>query len=286
MRILKALTIVSVLVVLIGENINVEAAEIDKYINIMQGEKYTIQYTDMTPHPPIHNRDIMDNHIVMGLFFYGTMNDSVTDIQPSKNRLVVDGKNNYKEKIINDKCGQCTLNKDDKTFDYVWELNSGKKKYHTLGHGDNHVYGYNRNVVVELMVGRDYGNSTLNRILNGIMPADYRSEAVKPYSFVTSGKLPDGISYEDYSKEENGVKEIVRFYFDKGSLIKLSSMLYWKDESGKWSTIKNKIIFDEFSSIVDASLLELPPTVKVDKKTGNATKAQLEQDIWSRKLSI
>ena len=64
----------------------------------------------------------------------------------------------------------------------------------------------------------------------------------------------------------DGVTEVVRYYFEGDNLVKISAASYSKNLDGKIEGRRCIIKINEFSAVPDRALLNLPAGVKDDTK--------------------
>ena len=98
------------------------------------------------------------------------------------------------------------------------------------------------------------------------MPNTEKSAQLSGYRFIAQGNLKGGLSYEDYRSDDNGVTEVVRYYFDGNILVKIAAASDHKNSDGKIDGRRCIIKIQEFSSVPDKSLLKLPEGVKDETK--------------------
>lgn len=260
--------LLSILFVLIA-TVDVEAGNLDKYINMFQTGRYTLKYVDITPIPMNHNKDVAN---FSNGNFYGNNFININEATPLHNNqtehcVVVNGLSKYSE-IAYGAFATCKLDLGQEVFCFSKNTDAkGKTTYY--GNKAGHVIAAKRNTVMEFMSGVDCGGEKINRFFSGIMPAANRSNAVIQYKRVASGNLSNGLDYEDYLWDGQGVREIVRYYFEQGTLVKISAMMYWKDENGKWATDKTIIKIKEFNAEPEQEYLSLPIGLKDDTKRKN-----------------
>ena len=102
--------------------------------------------------------------------------------------------------------------------------------------------------------------------LNIILPNDLKSAGQGKSQPAGSGRLDNGIFFEDYKNNLDGAMEIVRYYFQGDKLVKISSASYRKNNSEKIEGRRCIIKIQEFSSAPETSLLNLPAGVKDETK--------------------
>lgn len=247
---------------------SVKAGELDKYISILQSNRFTLKYQDLNYIKREQNKDA--SSIDGNLSFWKSELQFFDIIQMGINQtehcVVADGKNRYTE-VAHGNYIVCKLQRGNEEYRFSkGPYAKIKKSIYKAKTGRSADVVSTVDTVAELRLGKDYGNSFIDRVFNGIMPPNNRSKEISEYKKVAEGNLENGQKYEDYKLESKGLNEVVRFYFEKGSLTKITGMMYWKNKNGKWATEKSIIKIQEFSPEPEQSLLTLPAEVKVDKK--------------------
>lgn len=239
-----------------------EASNLDTYRNLIKKGTYTIKFKDITPEERITNRDSvrmygkndMDRSQATYLFY-----------EQTSGLITCDGGIRYEE-LGAGTVRQCRLQKDDDTFVFVKDdTQKDSNGLHKIfgGAKTNQLTPIKTNYLARLMLGESYGSKALTRYLNAIIPDAEKSGDLPSFRYVTSGWLDNGLNYEDYCGEEDGKKEVVRYYFNGYALCKIAALRYWRNEAGMMEGTKSIIRIDEFSPTPIAEYLELPPGVKV-----------------------
>ena len=251
--------LIAVLLIFIS-SINAEAAKIDAYREILLGNSYTIRYDNLTPAPRVTNRDKVVLYGKSGLSTEG--NDYL--INKQKCGVITCAGNDRYEEVGTEDFYICKLSKNGEDF-FFTRYKEGKKISY-FGTKKNHVKANERNYLAEIFEGQSYGDADMSRLLNAILPADDKVSEQNIYRFVAEGTLKDNLSYEDYRTDNDGVTEVVRYYFDGDKLVKISAASYHKNADGKIDGRRCIIKINEFSSAPNKTLLNLPAGVKDDTK--------------------
>lgn len=242
---------------------NVEASNLDTYRNLLKKSTYTIRFRDITPEERITNKD--------SIKMYGK-NDMDRSQSPfllyeqTSGMVTSDGESHYEE-LGAGEIKQCRLQKGNDTYVFLKRERKADDKNilrEIFGGGGkkNQVIPVQTNYMAKVMLGEAYGSTALTRYLNAIIPDSDKSGDLPSFKFVTSGWLDNGLNYEDYSAEEDGVHEVVRYYFNGYALCKISAMRYWKNKAGVMEGSKSIVRIDEFLPTPSAEHLMLPPGVK------------------------
>lgn len=237
-----------------------EASNLDTYRNLLLKKQYTIKYQDITPEPRVTNKDKIPlygkNDMERGhsVFLLHKQTESVA---------VCDGDNRYEE-ISSGPFTQCRLQRGLDTYVYLKHDNAGKTEI--FGNKKNSVAAVETNLVAQTMLGSSYGSSAMSRYLNAMLPNENKTSDQPVFRYVTSGWLDNGLNYEDYKTENNGVYEAVRYYFNGYTLVKIAAIQYWKNAQGVLEGKKTIIKINEFSPTPDQSYLNLPAGVKDSTK--------------------
>lgn len=237
-------------------SVDAQAMKIDVYRNLLLKNSYTIRYENITPPPRITNADRVELYGKSGLAVEG--NDYLLN-KPKHGVITCDNHDKYEEVGEGD-FYLCRLSKNDEDFFYTKYKRGNNWEY--FGTQKNRVEANSKNYLAELIEGESYGDSDMSRLLNAILPDEVKNAQQVRYKFIASGNLTDGLSYEDYRADFDGVTEIVRYYFKGDALIKIVSASYYKKSDGKIDGRKCIIKIDEFSDVPDRSLLTLPVKVQ------------------------
>ena len=238
----------------------VSAAKIDIYREILMNNSYTIRYDNLTPTPRVTNRDRVELYGKSGLAVES--NDYLLN-KPKSGIIICAGNEKYEE-VGNDDFYICRLSKNGEDFFFTKYRKGNKFEY--FGTKKNHVKANEKNYLAEIVEGKSYGDADMSRLLNAILPADDKSAAQSVYKFIAEGTLENNLSYEDYRTDNDGVTEVVRYYFNADKLVKISAASYYKTSNGKIDGRRCIIKINEFSRVPDTTLLNLPTGVKDDTK--------------------
>lgn len=235
-----------------------EASPLDAYRQMLLQNKLTLRYENITPLPRVTNRDKVS--------FYGK-NGMAADKasfllhKPLEGIVVINGEDKYEE-IANAGYSMCSLTKGNQVYYFVKDT-SGKEPVIYGSQGKkNQVTATETNLQAALMSGESYADSVMTRLLLAIMPAESKGADAPNYSCVGSGSLPNGLSYEDYKSNSNGVFEAVRYYFNGSTLVKIAAATYYVTPEGRLDGNKFIIKVKEFSSTPAVAYLNLPAGVK------------------------
>ncbi len=240
--------------------LEVSAAKIDIYREILLRNSYTIRYENLTPPPRVTNRDKVELYGKSGLAV--EENDYLTYKSPI-GVVTADGQTRYEE-VGDENFMLCRLSKDGE--DFFFSKYKKKDRWEYFGTKKNRVVANEKNYLAEILEGKSYGDADMSHFLNAILPNTEKSAQNSNYRFIAQGKLANGLFYEDYRSDDNGVTEVVRYYFAGNNLVKIAAASYHKDSSGKIDGRKCIIKIQEFSSTPDKSLLKLPEGVKDETK--------------------
>lgn len=234
-----------------------EARNSDTYRNLLLKKTYTIKYVDIIPAPRITNKD--------KIYMYGksgmdTSQPVFLTNKQTESVAVADGKDCYEE-IAAGPYTQCRLQKGSDLFVYV-KYNDGKKQ-EIYGSKKGTISSADRNLFAVAMQGASFGSSSMTRYLNALLPDENKSKDMPKFTYVGSGWLDNGLNYEDYKSNENGMFEAVRYYFNGYNLVKIAAAQYWTNNAGVIEGNKTIIKINEFSPTPDKAYLELPAGVKV-----------------------
>ena len=231
-----------------------EAAKIDAYRDILMSRSYTIRYNNLTPAPRVTNRDKAALHGKNGL---ATGANDLFVNRPMSGIVVSDGNDRYEE-VGYDDFFQCRLTKNDENFIFTKYKSKTGTGFDYYGKRKGKVEANNRNYLAELIDGESFGDADFSKLLNAILNNDEKSADMAEYSLVDSGTLDNGMTYEDFSSDDNGELSAIRYYFNGDKLVKISFASYSRDKFGKAQGSKCIVKVLEFSSKPDLSLLTLP----------------------------
>ena len=239
---------------------NVNASKIDIYQEILMSNSYTIRYDNLTPAPRVTNRDRVELYGKSGL---SVENNDYLLNKPKSGVITCAGNDKYEE-VGNDDFYICRLSKNGEDFFFTKYRKGNKFEY--FGTKKNHVKANEKNYLAEIVEGKSYGDADMSRLLNAILPADDKSAAQSVYKFIAEGALENNLSYEDYRADNDGVTEVVRYYFNADKLVKISAASYYRTSDGKIDGRRCIIKINEFSRVPDTTLLNLPAGIKDDTK--------------------
>lgn len=258
----RVLSALALLALTCSVSVNIaEASNLDTYRNLLKKGTYTIRFKDITPEERITNKDSIK------MYGKNDMDRSQSPfllLEQTSGMITSDGDRRYEE-LGAGTVKQCRLQKGEDT--YVFLKNETVKDNNPLkeifgGGKKNEVVPIRTNYLAKLMLGESYGSTALTRYLNAIIPNSEKSGDLPSFRYVTSGWLDNGLNYEDYCAEEDGVKEVVRYYFNGYALCKIAALRYWRNDSGVMEGKKAIVRIDEFSPNPTVENLELPPGVK------------------------
>jgi len=238
---------------------SVEASNLDTYRNLLAKGTLTLKYENITPLPRATNKDKMN--------FYGRDGMALEKASFLTNRqldgiVVINGNDKYEE-VAYGGHSMCSLSKGELVY-YFTKVVTNKNKaeyYGTMGK-KNQVAATDRNMQITFMSGESYADPVMTRLLSAILPASQKGADMPDYQYVGSGWLDNGLNYEDYRSNNNGVMEAVRYYFNGYTLVKIAAANYYAREDGKLDGSKFIIKIKEFSPTPDMSYLSLPAGVK------------------------
>ena len=262
---MKKFLLAVLLIFFCAENVN--AAKIDAYREILLGNSYTIRYDNLTPAPRVTNRDRVELYGKSGL---AVENNDYLLNKPKSGVITCAGNEKYEE-VGNNDFYICRLSKNGEDFFFTKYKKGNKFEY--FGTKKNHVKANEKNYLAEIVEGVGYGDADMSRLMNAILPAEYKSASQSIYRFIAEGTLENNLSYEDFRADDGGITEVVRYYFEGNKLLKISSASYHKNSEGKIEGRRCIIKINEFSAVPDRTLLNLPNGVKDDTKRNKNTQA-------------
>ena len=255
---MKKIFIVVLLFFLSSNSVN--AAKIDSYREILLGNSYTIRYENLTPSPRVTNRDRVELYGKSGL---AVENNDYLLNKPKNGIITCSGSDKYEE-VGNEDFYMCRLSKSGEDFFFTRYKKGNKTEY--FGTKKNHVKANEKNYMAEIVEGQSYGDADMSRLLNAILPSEKKVATQTSYRFIAEGTLENNLCYEDYRADNDGITEVVRYYFEGNKLVKIASASYHKNANGKIDGRRCIIKINEFSAIADKTLLNLPAGVKDDTK--------------------
>lgn len=222
----------------------VEAAKIDRYREILLGNRYTIRCENLTPAPRVTNRTKMELYGKSGLAV--DSNDFFVN-RPVGNLIVSDGDDRYEEVGYED-FYQCRLIKNGENFFFTRYPSKDGVEY--FGSKKGKVAANPRNYMAELVNGESFGDENFSMLLNAVID--------RSYVFVKDGALENGLSFEDFKHDADGILSAIRFYFDGERLTKIAFAVYGSDPNGRVRGAKCIVRIEEFRAEPDQTLLRLP----------------------------
>lgn len=246
--------------------VNCEASNLDTYRNLLMRKTYTIKYQEITPQARATNKDRIN------LFGKSSMDTGTSDLfvnKPTQSILVCDGENKYEEIGIGNaylesagikSVATCRLQKGKEVFNYTRYYDKDKLVYRGVKKGS--VSAVDFNILAQLDQGASFGTANMTRLLNAMLPNSVKSADMPQYTFVGSGWLNNGLNYEDYRSNNNGLFEVVRYYFKNYALVKIASATYFTNAKGELDGHRCIIKIDEFSPTPDTKYLTLPEGLK------------------------
>ena len=222
----------------------VEAAKIEVYQKILEDERYTIRYENLTPAPRVTNRNVVELYGKNGL---AVESNSFFANRPLNGVIVSDGANRYEEIGYKD-FFQCRLVKGGENF-ICTKYASKSGGYEYFGDKKGKVSANPRNYLIELLSGETFGDVAFTEMMTAIIPDSKKNSAKEKYKFVASGELDNGLTYEDFNSSSGAI----RFYFDGDALKKIA---FATSSNGKIRKCIVKIL--AFSPAPEQNLLNLP----------------------------
>lgn len=254
---MKNFFIVSLLIFLFP--FKVESARIDIYREMLMRNSYTIRYENLTPAPRVTNRDRVEMYGKSALAV--ETNDYLTN-KPQNGVITAENMDKYEE-VGFENFYMCRLSRNGE--DYFFSKYKKGDRWEYVGTRRNRVAANEKNYLAEILEGKSYGDSDMTRLLNAILPNNDKSAQQAKYKFIAQGKLPENLFYEDYRADNEGITEVVRYYFEGEKLVKIASASYYR-KNGKVDGRRCIIKILEFSSTPNRTLLKLPDGVKDETK--------------------
>lgn len=237
-----------------------ESARIDIYREMLQNNSYTIRYENLTPAPRVTNRDRIEMYGKSTLAVES--NDYLTN-KPKIGVITAENADKYEE-VGFDNFYMCRLSRNGE--DYFFSKYKKSNRWEYVGTRRNRVAANEKNYLAEILEGKSYGDSDMTRLLNAIVPSNDKSAQQANYKFIAQGELADNLFYEDYRADNDGVNEVIRYYFEGEKLVKIASASYYRKSDGKIDGRRCIIKILEFSATPDRNLLKLPDGVKDETK--------------------
>lgn len=237
-----------------------EASNLDTYRDLLLKKTYTIKYVNITPEERVTNKDKVT---LTGSNSMNTNRVSRLQYKPLESVIVADGKKQYEE-IGENGFKVCRLQNEKGTYVFTKYEDAGKWNF--WGSKKNTVVATLTNTEAYLAQGESFGTNDMTRVLNAMLPDDQKSEEMKSYQYVDMGWLDNGQNYVDY-RSTSGDLEIIRYYFDEYTLVKIASAQFNYDENGNLNARRTIIKINEFSPTPNQEYLQLPAGIKDNTKT-------------------
>ena len=235
---------------------NVEAENLEIYQKILMSKKYTIRYENITPSPRVTNKDRVE--------LFGSSGMAVNQNDYLKNKikigLVIGNGDDRYEEVGDGKFDMCRLTKNNENFLFTKYTKNNQIEYY--GVKKNKVEANSRNYLAEIIEGQSYGDNDVSKLLNAILPNSMKTAEMIKYHYVMSGKLDNGLNYEDYKSNDDNTLNAIRYYFKGNNLVKIASISYHKNDDGTIEGRKCIIRIKEFSANPDVKYLSLPAGVE------------------------
>ena len=232
------------------------ADSLDAYRNLLKSDSYTIKYENITPAQRVTNKDRLELFGSSGMAV--GRNDYLVN-KTIRGFITSNGVSKYEE-VGDGAFDMCRLQKGNENFLFTRRTKGDRVEYY--GEGKNKIRANSRNYLAELLEGESYGDADMSRLLNAMMPDSDKSADMPRYTHVKSGKLKDGLKYEDYKSNDGGTLSAIRYYFEGDRLVKIASADYRKDSDGNIEGRHCIIEVEEFSSKVESEYLTLPTELK------------------------
>ena len=205
---------------------NVEAENLEIYQKILMSKKYTIRYENITPSPRVTNKDRVE--------LFGSSGMAVNQNDYLKNKikigLVIGNGDDRYEEVGDGKFDMCRLTKNNENFLFTKYTKNNQIEYY--GVKKNKVEANSRNYLAEIIEGQSYGDNDVSKLLNAILPNSMKTAEMIKYHYVMSGKLDNGLNYEDYKSNDDNTLNAIRYYFKGNNLVKIASISYHKNDDG------------------------------------------------------
>lgn len=233
------------------------AGPINIYQDCLVNNKLTIRYESCFPLERDTNRNKVEINGKSGMNL-----DSAHFLtnQAFKGIVVVNGDDKYEE-ISTGRISVCRLIKEDKVYFFSKEIKGDKTIYYG-NEGKGKVSASGRNLKSEHFSGYSYGDESLTRSLNAILPLELMPNVLPVYHRIAEGRLGNCFSYVDLCTEQNEWSEAFRYYFSGNKLVKIIGLSLTRDNQGKEVPKKALIKIEEFSPNVLHEYLSLPKELK------------------------
>ncbi|MBQ9479230.1 MAG: hypothetical protein IJU71_06725 [Selenomonadaceae bacterium] len=240
-------------------NIDANAAfanSLDAYRQMIQNGQYTIRYENVMPSSHVTNRDRIELFGSSGLAV--AQNDYLVD-KPLIGLIVASAQDRYEE-VGDGIFDMCRLTRGDENFFFTRKTDGEHVKYY--GEKRNEVRAQVRNRLAEAVEGKSFGDDDMTRLIYAMLPNNLKSANMPHYTHVKSGKLKDGLKYEDYKSTDGGAMSAIRYYFDGDRLVKIAAADYREGSDGKIESSRCVVNVLEFKSKAEEKYLTLPSALK------------------------
>jgi len=259
------------------------AAKLDAYRAMMENRSCTVRYENITPSERLHNRD----KVTLSMWAKEDMAAAPEYVSRAyRGMLILGGADKYEERSYGS-YARCFLIKDGKEYLFNREMNRDKRTYYG-NYGKGKVRGEREKTEDVLIYGERFGEADVTRLLSILLPAEKKPLGTPQFTAAGgggppppasrtrdpppapqraagggggAGSLTDGMSYEDYRRQDTNELEAVRFYFDGAKLTRIASVTY-RTEGGKVHEHKCILRIDRFDAAPDAAYLSLPKGLK------------------------
>lgn len=232
------------------------AAKLDAYRAMMENRNCTVRYENITPSERLHNRD----KVTLSMWAKEDMAAAPEYVSRAyRGMLILGGADKYEERSYGS-YARCFLIKDGKEYIFNREMNRDKRTYYG-NYGKGKVRGEREKTEDVLIYGERFGEADVTRLLSILLPAEKKPLGTPQFTAAGAGSLTDGMSYEDYRRQDTNELEAVRFYFDGAKLTRIASVTY-RTEGGKVHEHKCILRIDRFDAAPDAAYLSLPKGLK------------------------
>ena len=282
MNVLNKLKKISVLTATLAlfQTGNVSADPADDLKAALEKGSYTIRYENVTPQNQGDIKKEKTRLVQSGSMYALPELESDFDDPYMRYQVVTglatsDGKNFYSEYSVerteeegedtNFEYANCTLILGDECFKYK-RTHNRKNQLEYIGNG-----GGKNKVKAELPYYNELGYPLINfgdyavtGLLNVLIFDEKKPQDAVIFEKVGSGQNLDGLDYVDYkakNPEEDTILSAIRYYFNKGQLVKIYAGTYTR----KGDVISgNRLIINvkEFKTSAETNLLRLPDQIK------------------------
>lgn len=231
----------------------VEASSLDYYKSVINNNRMTIKYENITPLQRNTNRTKVSINGKSGM---NLDNIPILTNRQFNGLVVIDGEDKYEE-ITCDDISMCCLTKGDKVYFFTKKREQDKYEYYG-NEGKGKVSASGRNLMAEFMQGITYADPHLTHALLAITPLSKIPKTLPVFSVLGTGVLDGGLIYEDYYTKSLGVEEGVRYYLEGNKLVKISIASLKMADDGKEDFSKIVLKISSFSDNPVTEYLKLP----------------------------